>query len=182
MKRKFAATLVLAVLAGCASAPAPRYYTLDMRASGQAEAPVNILVGHIRVAEALGRKNILIQKNPTEVEYYALDEWVAGLDELIRLKLEGEFGPYREERPSVKIDVSVLAFEQVDSGLGAEASVSLAVTFYEQGQDASGTPAPERRYDIREAAAGANAAEVVRTLSRGIETAALRIAADTAAL
>ena len=75
--------LVAGLMAGCASAPGPNLYTLNMAPSAEASSVVNITVGRLRVAEALQNKRILIKKSPTEIEYYAAAQWAAGLDELL---------------------------------------------------------------------------------------------------
>ena len=63
MKRAGVAAWTVLVLAGCVSAPAIRYYTLDMRASGRVADAANVRVERLREVESLARKEILVQRS-----------------------------------------------------------------------------------------------------------------------
>lgn len=119
--RRHALVALLIAVAGCASGPATRYYTLDMKSSGGAKPAVNVSVDIFRVAEALARRNILIMKKPTQIEYYAVDEWAAGLEEIVAEKLNAEFGPRQDGRKTIVLSGAIHAFGQVDTPGGVEA-------------------------------------------------------------
>lgn len=175
-----AATLTL--LAGCASTPA-KYYTLDMRPSGGATAGVNILVDHIRVSDALAGKNIHIQQSPTEVTFYAAEQWTAPIDELVREKLAAEFGDPQPGRRSLALSGTVTAFSQVDvDAASADAVVRFQAALREAGASRYEKPLLDRTYTATQRAAAPAAADVVIALSRCIEAIAAEIARDAAAL
>ena len=54
---------------------------------------MNVRVERLREVESLARKEILVQRTPTQIEYYAVDQWAAAPGELISQKLEAELGP-----------------------------------------------------------------------------------------
>ncbi len=168
------------IFAGCASAPKVRYFTLDMESSGQSSPQVNLAVERIRVGEALARKDILIKKSPTEIEYYAAAQWAANLDELVANKLRSEFGPKHDGAAMVVVAGELLAFEQVDVPGGAEAHVRLAAMFrWPEATPPEGLPF-ERVYDVRLRAASPTASAVVEALSKCLEQIAASMAADAA--
>ena len=174
--------LSVGLLAGCASTTPSRYYTLDMTASGAAASAVNLYVDRIRAAEALTRKTILIKKSPTEIEYYALDEWAASVNELVTEKLVAEFGPKQDGRKSIGLSGTILAFEQIDLPDGVEAHVKLALTFRAEGTARYEEPLLEKNYEARMPAAESSAPAVVRALSACLEQIAADVAADAGAL
>jgi len=182
MKRHVLLLTTLALLAGCASAPPTRYYTLDMTASGRAEPVVNLTVDRIRPTEALARKQILVKKSPTEIEYYAVDEWAAGLDELVAEKLAAEFGPKEEGRKTIAVSGTILAFEQLDRPDGVEVRVKLDLALREENDGQYADPLLEKTYETGQPAAGPNAVAVVTALSKCLEEIAVQLAADAGAL
>jgi len=167
------------VAAGCASTAVIRYYTLDMAPSGHAQTPVNVTIDRLRSAEALTRKDILIKKTSTEIEYYASDQWAAGIDDLVTEKLLEEFGPPREGRKTIILSGIIQSFEQVDTPTGAEGHVKLSVEFR---AERYAEPLLARTYEARAAAAQSSAAGVVLSLSQCLENIAQQIAADAAHL
>lgn len=177
MKQLAFLTLALAVLAGCATVPHISYYTLDMAPQAAAQG-ANIVVDQIRVAEAVMRKEIMIKTTPTQVEYYAEAQWVAGLDELLTEKLATEFGTRDPKAEALFLDANLLAFEQVDVNGAAEAHMKLAVTLTPAGER---EPVFEKTYEITRPTAGTPAA-VVETLSACVEEIAAQIAGDAAGL
>lgn len=180
---RFVTLLTLGILvSSCASAPKIHYYTLDMTPSGATDPAVNVVVDRIRVSESLSRKDILIKQSVTEIEYYAANQWAAGLDELIAEKLDVEFGPWREDRATVHLIGTILAFEQVDVPSGAEAHAKIAFTFQPETEDRYADPALAKTYDVRVPADGAGAAATVRALSTCVERIASEIARDAAQL
>jgi len=180
MNRKLALMLLLAGIAGCSTTPAPKYFTLDMTPSGSAQAPRVAAVARLHEAESLARHELLIQRSPTEVEYYALDQWAAALGELVSQKLEAEFaaGGAGREHADLAVSGEIVNFGQVDTAGGAEAlaRISVEVRFEEQSRydEALLRKTYEARIPCDEKSPGA----VVRSLSRCLEKIAAEMAVD----
>lgn len=182
IKHPFLALLLAVLAAGCASAPNPNLYTLNMSPSAQAGSPVNIAVGRLRIAEALQNKKILIMKSPTEIEYYAAAQWAAGLDELLAEKLGVEFGPADPARAAYFISGTLLAFEQVDTSAGGEAHVKLHLEIRKEGTSYYSPAALAKNYEARVDVAEPTAGGIVASLSACLEKIAREIVADASAL
>jgi len=182
MTRLARLSLVVAVVAGCATTGELRYYTLDMSPSGQARPEYNLDLTRLHAAQALARSNILIKKTSTEIEYYAVDHWAAGVADLVREKLESEFGEPERDRDVILISGVVLAFEQVDVDGGATAHIKLELEFRRANEGRTGDPLMKRTYEANLPAGTMEAGSVVRALSQGLEEVAVRIAEDTSAL
>jgi len=182
MKRACGIVLALLVLGGCATPPAPRYYTLDMSPSGNAGAPVNIDIQRLRESEALARKDILIKKSPTEIEYYAAEQWAATLGELVRQKLDAEFGPGADKRQTLVLSGTILDFGQVDTPGGAQAHVRLALEFRPADASLHAPPLFKKTYDVHLPAKSSTPQDVVVALSEGLERIAADVAADVSGL
>lgn len=182
IKSTVLALLLAGLAAGCASAPSPRLYTLNMAPSAEAGSPVNINVGRLRIAEALQNKKILIKKSPTEIEYYAAAQWAAGLDELLAEKLTVEFGPTDQTRPAYFISGTLLAFEQIDTATGGEAHVKLDMEIRKEGTSYYSAPALAKTYEVRIAVAEPDVGGVVASLSASLEQVARQIVADASAI
>lgn len=165
------------LLAGCVTAPAPRYYTLDMTASSPAELKYNLDVGRLRVNEALSRREILIKTSPTTIDYYALHCWAVGVDDLVSEKLQSVFGPPVADRETIHVSGTVLAFEQADADGGAEARIKLGLTFALPSK-----PEITRIYEHRMPLPRAAPDALAEALSRGLERLAAQIVQDTNAL
>jgi len=175
--------LVLAAwAAGCASSPAHRYYTLDMRPADNEGPLYNIEIHRLRPSEALARNDILIQKTPTEIEYYAADRWAASVGELVREKLAVEFGRRQEAPATVAVSGDILAFEQVDHQDGAQVRVKLDLAFWFENVSARDAPALKKTYECVRPAPAPTPAAVAEGLSRALERIAEEIAADVNAL
>lgn len=172
---------LLAGLMGCATAPPPRYYTLDMRPSGQTPV-VNIQVDRLTLAEPLSRPEIYIQSGATTVEYYASDTWVGNLADLIEEKLAVEFGPHDSQAPLLVLRGTIQAFGQIDTPSGAEAYIKLDVELRTAEGRRGGAPLLYKTYEDRAAAASATVGDVVIELSRGVERIAAAIASDARSL
>ncbi len=166
-------------LAGCASAPQYKYYTLDMRTSGEATPTAQLDTVKVAVADSLNRPEIMIRTSPTQIEYYAVDRWASGISEQITEKLLAEFGKAPAGAPSLWLEVLVLAFEQVDTASGADVRVKLDVHggWYNDGRQVSDL---HKAFERTEHAASANAAAVVEALSRTVELIAADIAKESA--
>lgn len=171
------------LMAGClSSSPPPDLYTLDMRYSGTPEPPLDITVGLISVAEPLMQKNILIKKSPTQVEYYAVGQWAGSLDEMLREKLETEFGPTSATTRTLVLTGELLAFEQVDLPEGAQAHLKLEAEIRETNKSRYTEALLKKLYDISVPTESADPNGIALALSRAVEQLAAQIAADAASL
>jgi uncharacterized lipoprotein YmbA len=182
MRNVFGALTCAIWLAACATTPNPRYYTLDMRPSGKVHPAVNLRIDRLRESEPLARKDILIQRGPTQLEYYALDQWAAAVPEQVGRKLAVEFGPVADNAPTFTLTGLIENFEQVDVPSGAEAYVRLTIEYRANGESRYSDPLKKKTYDVRLQAAKPGPLAVVDALSRCLETIAADIAADAAAL
>jgi ABC-type uncharacterized transport system auxiliary subunit len=171
----FAACAALAT--GCVHAPPVRYYQLDMNPSGKAEPAVNIEIERLTATDDLARRDILIQKDATEIEYYADAQWSVNVPDQVRRKLEAEFGPYDADKPAVTISGEVRAFEQVDLPGGAAGRVALHLRLSRDGETVG-----RKVYTSQVAADRPDPKAVAQALSRALETIAREIAADAGAL
>lgn len=184
---RVALILACVALAGCATkAPEPRYFTLDMRPSGSVKAAFSMKVDRIAVAEHLERANMAVRPEPTRIEYYALDRWAAGLDELVAEKLETELGPPEADKPVLVALGDLAAFEIVEyGGAGAKAPavvIKLELALRSEAASRYAEPLFDKEYRLRVPmdAAAPNAAALA--FSRGIEQLAAEVAADVGAL
>jgi ABC-type uncharacterized transport system auxiliary subunit len=173
--------LGLALAAGCVSAPNTRYYTLDMSPAGEGSS-INLVVDRLQATEALTRKNILIKNTPTRIEYYAADEWAADVAEMVTHKLESEFGPRLEDRPTLILSGSILAFEQVDMDAGAQAHARIAVELREERGSRLDQPLLAKTYEAQLPAQSPEPNAVVVALGQALEQIAVEIMADAARL
>jgi len=178
---RIAVVAVVVAFSGCSTTP-PAYYTLDMRPSGTTESVANLSVGSIVIADAIAQRNVLIRKSPTEVEYYAVGEWAGSVDELIREKLEAEFGGPVAERRTLVLTGRLLNFGQVDAPEGAVAHLKIAVEARETGKSRYSPALLSKTYDITHPAAESSANGVAAALSRCVEKLAAALVADTAGL
>ncbi|HOJ34631.1 MAG TPA: LPS assembly lipoprotein LptE [Candidatus Hydrogenedentes bacterium] len=173
--------LVLLVMfaSGCATTSKPiHYYTLDMTPSGKALCSRGIVIEIFRSAEPLLRRNIMIKATPTQVEYYAADEWVASVDELVTQKLRAELGENNPQRREAVLSGTVLAFEQQDTTNGARAYAKVHVTV-RKWQDAREKEwLLEKTYDAAVDMKAPKPGAAAEALSRALEQIAAQIAAD----
>lgn len=172
-------------LAGCASAPRTNYYTLDMRPSAHREQPAPIEIWRLRISEPLAGRNILVQASPTRIEYYAVDQWAAGIEELVREKLEAEFqfsGGRTAGPAGLVVDGIIQNFGQEDTPDGAVAYLKAAIEFRTPEMGHYQEPLLRKTYEIRKPAQAADAPSVVQALSRCVETLADEMLADAQAL
>ncbi len=169
---------VVLLLGGCASAPDIQYYTFAMEPSGTARPDVNVEVEEIRTTEALGRRRILIQADPTRVEYYATAEWAGSLGELVAEKLRVELGPPREGLPTVALAGTLLACGQVDAPGGARARARIRVVLRDPSRLRYEPPLLERTYEAERPAGDGGPTSVAQALSTCLEEIASEIADD----
>ena len=170
--------IALALVAGCASAPEFKYYTLDMRASGGATVSYNVEIEGLRPVDALARPDILIQAEPTRVEYYATDRWVSGIGSILSEKLQAEFGPSDPSRETIVVDGEILGFGQVDTPAGAEAFLKIQLAFRKSSQRRTDAPVLKKIYERTLPASTPSPADVVKALSSGVEAIAAEVAQD----
>jgi ABC-type uncharacterized transport system auxiliary subunit len=178
MRLRSALVLLAVAICGCTSAPKISYYTLAMEPSGRVETDVNIVVERFHTTEALGRDQILVAVSPTEIDYYATDQWAGGVGQLVQRKLAEEFRPLVDGRRTMVVSGTVLSFEQVDGGSGTSARLKLQVVVRDAEKKRYEPPVFEKTYSITRPAPGPNPAGVVKELSRCVEDVAAEIAAD----
>ena len=171
-----AAALLLVV--GCAHVETPRFYTLDMSASGKAASAYDIRIDRIRPFEPLMRSNILIKTSPTEIEYYALDQWAANLGELVAQKLAAEFAGDPAGRPVLMLTGTVLAFEQVECSEGCKAMARLEIAVREETAGRHDAPLLSKTYEAVRPAGNEGVPGLVRGLSACLEDIAAQIVRD----
>lgn len=174
--------MIVAVLAGCASAPQYRYYTIDMGKSAQIDAPVRVLGVNLRVNEALARPEILVRTSSTQIEYYALDRWASGLEEQIAEKLKTEFAGASADKPGCEISGRLMAFEQIDTAAGPEVRIKLDMEVDQRHAPPAAQDAVywQRLYTVSRPMSSSGAAAAVEALSRATEEIAAQLAADLA--
>lgn len=180
MLHKFCVFPLMAILTGCVSVTESNYFTLDMRSSGQVESSFALEDVRIRPGEAVSRPEIMIRTSPTEVEYYATQRWAANLGEQLGEKLKSEFGEPSGASLGVTISGTLLAFEQIDTAVGADARIKLDIYVSFPSQDGESTLSFSRIYETVVRADEAAASAVVRALSRGLESIAAELAGDLA--
>ncbi|GMW01073.1 MAG: hypothetical protein AMXMBFR84_22100 [Candidatus Hydrogenedentota bacterium] len=166
------------IVVGCASTPPTRLYTLDMTPTGLAKPECNIEVDHMRVHETLNRMDILILKSPTEVEYYASDDWAASLTELVSEKLKAEFGNPQEGRTTVLATGKVLAFGQNDTKEGPKGHVKIEMVYRTPEMDPYDPAIRKVTYETLLPVESDGPKGLVTTLTRGLEALARDMARD----
>lgn len=174
--------LAIAILlaAGCASTPKVRYYTLDMTPAGQAAPAVNIAIERLRESETLARRDLLVHKTATEIEYYANARWASAVNDMLAAKFQGTFGEKKAGRPSVLAWGTVLDCGQVDAPSGTQAVLKVQLAFRMDGTSRYEQPLLEKVYEEVRPAKAANPAAVVVALSECAEAIAAEIARDAA--
>lgn len=182
MRVKLLLIAAMCWLPACASAPKINYYTLSMEPSGSANPSVNLVVEQVRTTDALSRNQIMVLASPTRIEYYATDQWAGNLADLVRQKLNTEFGPTVEGRRTLALSVTVLSCEQVDGAGGAEARMQLQVTVRDPDEKRYRKPLLEKTYVASRPAPSETTDAIVEALSVCAEEIAGEIAADTSAL
>lgn len=182
MKFRFATISLILVLSSCASTPDLDYYTLDMSPSGTVTTDLNLQVARFAISERTDRTQIVIQKSPTRIDYYAHDRWASSLGEMVEHKLAVEFGAAVDGRRTLVVSGKIVALEQVDSPSGPQAMVRLEVAVRDGGAKGYETPLLEKTYQATRAAGSNSVDAVVQALSRAVEAIAAEIAEDAAGL
>jgi uncharacterized lipoprotein YmbA len=173
-KKHVISMMVLVTMVGCASVTPTRYYTLDMTPSGKVTPSGALHVDRVNLSQALSRKEILIKKSPTEVEYYAADQWVAGLDQLVAQKLNAEFGhAVSSDQTIISLSIDVQAFEQIDTEEGADAYLQIIVDALQNNRERTTFT---EVFEIRTTLTSQKPVDVVQALSDGLEEVAVKIA------
>ncbi len=173
----------LSLIAACASTPAIHYYTLDMTPSDRVVPAVKLQVERFRTSDALGRPQMAIHTSPTQIEYYAIDQWVGDLGELVGRKLAAELGSATPDAPTLRVSGTVVDCGQVDRAQnGAAARLTLAVELRAMAQRFSDQPLLARTYHCERPAQQSSPGAVARALSRCLEDIAVELAGDAAGL
>lgn len=116
---------LLALLAGCASAPA-RFYTLTSSAAGDGAAalPVAVLVGPVTVPAAVDRPELVVQAAPNRVDVDEFNRWAAPLNDAIARVVAGDLtvllatpdvatAPMANFRADYRVTINVQRFESL---------------------------------------------------------------------
>ena len=179
MRRIVLCGLMLAGLAGCASAPRIDYYTLGTEASGHAGPPVNVVVERFRTTEALARRGIMVSLSDTRVAYRGTDQWAESLGGLVQQRLTAAFGTPVEGRRTVKLSGTVLACEEAIRPSGRYAVIKLAVEVRDATEASYRPPLLAKIYEAdRPVREGEDVAPVVEALAVGLDGIAAEIAED----
>jgi uncharacterized lipoprotein YmbA len=109
------AALVVILLAGCASSPPARFYTLSDTAP-QATLPAGvglITITGVTIPGEIDRPEIVRRTGPNQLNISELDRWAAPLDETIRRVLTDDIGrrvpaPAPGQQHSVSVDIHEL--------------------------------------------------------------------------
>jgi len=180
------AVLALALLGGCASAPATRWFEIEYRLTpppGAAASGPRLVVGGFTAHPRCEREEIAYRKSATELGYYPFHRWALRPAEMVRLKLaedlaaSGRFSKVTlaehsgGTRPGDVVLVGHLEqLEERDGPEGATGRVRLEVTIAAPDGSAARTTMIEG-----EAPADAATAEAaVRAISRAMEDAVAR--------
>ena len=163
---------------GCVTPPKTHLYTLDMTPSGKVHPEVTIHIESLRASEMLARRNLLIRKTPTEVEYYAGACWASAINELVSQKLQGEFGDKTKETRTVLVWGTLLECGQEDHPENIKAHLRLKLAFRYEGTSRYDTPLFEKTYDVSAPVVPATPDKVAATLTQCLEEVAVQIATD----
>lgn len=121
----------LALVAGCASAPA-RFYTLSSTAAatGSRAASYAVLVGPVSVPASVDRPELVVQTAPNRVSLEEFDRWAGPLNESIARTVAGDLatilgtprvasGPLANFNPAYRVTIDVQRFDSIpgDSAL-----------------------------------------------------------------
>ncbi len=176
--KRFALPVLILAVAACAGRTEIDYFTLDMSPSTELDPAYNLQIDRLRPTEPLTRKEILIKKSPTQIEYWSSAHWAADVGELVTEKLAVEFGPRKEGQEALTLKGTILAFEQVDVPGGAEASIKIDLELRKIGGSRYDEPFLSRVYEVRLPAEAATPDAVVNALSKGLEGIAREIVGD----
>lgn len=174
------ATLMLGA-SGCVSTPKNRFYTLDMTPSGKIQTAPALQIELIRPIEMLNRREILVRKSPTEIEYYAGACWASAINELVSQKLKAEWGEGTKADHAIVVWGTLLECGQVEESMGSKAHLRLQLMFRPKGTSRYDTPLFEKVYDVTKPVSRATPDQVAVALTRCLEEMARQITDDVAA-
>ncbi len=180
---------LLVVLAGCASTPASRFYTLSAGATPAAtSSDLSVAVGPVSVPAVVDRPQIVVRTGPNEVRLDEFNRWAAPLANniarVVAANLVTLLGTPRVvlAPPALGTDTDYRVLIQVqrfDSALGEAATLDAVwtVTRSKDGKSQTGRttvrePSPEKGYD----ALAAGHSRALARLSRDIASAVQALA------
>jgi uncharacterized protein len=147
----FLITLVAAVAAGCASAPA-HYYTLNSTAAadGAPAATYAVLVGPVSVPATVDRPQFVIQVATNRLEVDEFDRWAEPLNENIARTVAGDLTvllgtPFVTTKPMANFDsayritIDIQRFESLRGPLAGNGSVLIEAVWVVR-HGTAGTP------------------------------------------
>lgn len=174
--------LALVGLQGCVSSTLYQSYTLDMAPSAQAGS-AGLAVGRITLADTLAGASMPIKTGATTVDYYGASQWAGSLEDLLREKLQVEFGAAVAAGNVKAVDCHVLAFEQLDqSATQGAAHAKMEVQVRSADSSRYAPPLLAKVYDVTAPIAALNPQALAEGLSRCVEQIATQIKTDVAGL
>ena len=174
------ATCFTLVVLGCVTTPKTHLYTLAMAPSGKVHSAVTIHIESLRASEMLARRNLLIRKSPTEIEYYAGAHWASAVNELVTQKLQAEFGDELMDTRTALMWGTLLECGQEDYPEGIQAHLRMQLAFRYEGTSRYDTPLFEKTYDVKAPVSPATPDKVAEALTQCLEQMAIQIADDVA--
>jgi len=184
MAFRFVFLLSLALLAGCGSSPAARFYVLQSTArpgDTGAPAPLAVIVGPVTVPGSVDRPQMVVQLATNRVGIDEFHRWAAPLDDAIARTVAGDLSallgtpdvataPMADFRPAYRVTIDVQRFE---SAPGESALLDAVWTVQAAGGDANRSG----RTLAREPVGGAGFEELAAAHSRALG----RLSEDVAA-
>lgn len=175
--------VLAALLAGCSSAPATRFYMLNPSAEPAAgpSAGYSLSVGPVLIPAAVDRPQIVLQTGPNQVFIAEFDRWAAPLREAIpRVVVENlslmlgaqDIAMFPQSGPadaSYRITIDILRFESLP-GKAAVVDARWTIRSTKDGRTGSG------RAKITEAVRADGYPELVAAHSRALEQLSRRVA------
>jgi len=181
-RHRLIAAAALVLLAGCAAAPATRYYVLNPTAPAPAAAQgaaraapesIAVVIKEVRLPQYLDRREIVIRGGDHQLRMVENEQWAGNLREDMTRVLADNLGRFLEServvaaphrlkmQPDFRVEVEVLRFEREAGG-----RVGLAARWWlTQGADATLLASPEITLSGAPLGAGASYEAVVASMS-----------------
>lgn len=179
MKRQtqtLVAGLALAVLAGCAASPSPRFYTLSPTAgstAAPAKANYTVGVGLVTVPEMVDRPQLVVRIDANRVQLMEQDRWAEPLQGAIghaiagnlSRQLQGAWVTAYPQSSTINTDFQVVVnVQRFESAPGTAASVDVLW----QVRNAKGTVIKSGRSSVSEPTNGSGNEELVAAHDRAL--------------
>ena len=166
MKRPILAIATLALVAGCATTPENRYYTLSAEPGAASAHDRRVTVAKVRLPGMMDRSQLVVRTGPQTVDIREFDRWAEPLDQLVPRILAQDLAS-RTSRPNLALPERHL-FVAIDEFSADDAGAVLLVGRWwtlEPGEDA--VQRQERPFALsRQTEAGAkDGAHIAATMS-----------------